>query len=135
MADGDRPLTLGEKRSLARRRDRDLLQRLAREPDPVVIELVAKNPIIGERDMVRLLASRSLLGVAFRRVFSVPRWASNYAARLAALQNPAAPMVLSLAFIPLLQRPDIRRVKNAANLPHPLRMLAAAALETELSPS
>ena len=51
-----RPLTLGERKTLARRRDRQLLGRVLRDPHPDVIQVLLGNPALTEEDVVRLAA-------------------------------------------------------------------------------
>src|SRR3954470_18683334 len=56
--DGEmRARTLGERRSLARTRDRDLLARLASDQDPTVVRHVLQNPLCTEREAL-VAASR-----------------------------------------------------------------------------
>ena len=53
-----RPLTLGERKSLARRPDRDLIARVMRDPNPDVIRILLNNPGLTESDVVRVCARR-----------------------------------------------------------------------------
>ena len=53
-----RPLTLGERKSLARRPDRAMLDRLLHDPHPDVIRRLLRNPRLTEDDVVRLAARR-----------------------------------------------------------------------------
>jgi hypothetical protein len=46
-----RPLTLGERKALARRPDRDTMQRLLRDPHPDVIRRCLRNPYVTEPDV------------------------------------------------------------------------------------
>src|ERR1700722_10918407 len=51
-----RPLTLGERKSLAKKTDRNLLERLLGDPHPDVIRGVLRNPRLTEDDVVRFVA-------------------------------------------------------------------------------
>ena len=51
-----RPLTLGERKSLAKKPDRDLLERLLADPHPDFIRGVLRNPRLTEDDVVRFVA-------------------------------------------------------------------------------
>ena len=53
-----RPLSLGERKSLARRPGRDLVLRVLRDPHPDVIRILLGNPRVTEDDLVRLCARR-----------------------------------------------------------------------------
>jgi hypothetical protein len=45
-----RPLTLGERKSLARTHDRSLIQRVVRDPHPDVVRILLDNPSLTEED-------------------------------------------------------------------------------------
>ena len=51
----------GERTALARRRDRLTLDRLTRDRDPRVIAVLLDNPVLLERDVVRIAAGRHLM--------------------------------------------------------------------------
>ena len=53
-----RPLTLGERKSLARTHDRSLIQRVVRDPHPDVVRILLDNPSLTEEDVVRVCAAR-----------------------------------------------------------------------------
>jgi hypothetical protein len=53
-----RDVALGRRRSLARGRDPLLLEKLARDPDPIVIANLLANPRTTENDVVRIAALR-----------------------------------------------------------------------------
>ncbi|MGD8863380.1 MAG: hypothetical protein PVI30_25425, partial [Myxococcales bacterium] len=50
--------SLGERKALARRNDRDLITRVLRDPHPDVIRILLGNPALTEEDVVRLCARR-----------------------------------------------------------------------------
>ncbi len=103
-----RVLTLGERKSLARRQDRRLLDRVLRDPHPDVIELLLMNPRLTEADVVRLCARRPNVPLILLRVFRAPRWAVRPAVRAAIALNPATPPVIAEAIVPLLAPDDLR---------------------------
>src|SRR6188474_407470 len=53
-----RPLTLGERKSLARTRDREQLLLLTRDPHPAVVAILLDNPHVTESDVVRVATAR-----------------------------------------------------------------------------
>src|SRR5688572_8898608 len=53
-----RPLTLGERKSIARRPRRDLIERALGDPHPEVIRLLLQNPRLTEADVIRICARR-----------------------------------------------------------------------------
>jgi len=116
-----RTLTLGERKSLARRNDRDLIARVLRDPHPHVIRIVLGNPGLTETDVVRLCARRPVSTEVLREVFRNPRWIVRHAVKVAIVLNPCTPIDVSLQIAPHLNGPDLRRVVAAEDLSESLR--------------
>ncbi|TAK27533.1 MAG: hypothetical protein EPO40_18120 [Myxococcaceae bacterium] len=102
-----RVLTLGERKSLARRPDRKLIDRVLRDPHPDVIELLLMNPRLTEPDVVRLCARRPNAPDILLRVFRSPRWAIHPKVRTALALNPSTPPAIAEAVVPLLAPEDL----------------------------
>ncbi len=113
-----RPLTLGERKALARRNDRDLIARVLRDPHPDVIRILLGNPSLTERDVVRLCARRPVSPETIRQVFRSAKWIARYEVRRAIVLNPHTPLGISMQLCRLLTRQDARRVAESAEL-HP----------------
>lgn len=116
-----RPLTLGERKSLARRRDRDLLARVLRDPHPDVIRILLGNPALTEDDVVRLCAQRPIEPAAVREVFRSTRWVVRYRVRRAIVNNPFAPSDVALQLALHLDASDARAVAASSELPARVR--------------
>lgn len=104
--------TLGERKSLARRPDRKLIDRVLRDPHPDVIALLLQNPRLTEPDVVRLCARRPNVAEVLRQVFCDPRWSSRPKVRYALALNPATPEPIVHATIPLLAPDEIREIAH-----------------------
>lgn len=102
-----RVLTLGERKSLARRPDRKLIDRVLRDPHPDVIELLLMNPRLTEPDVVRLCARRPNAPEVLLRVFRSPRWAVRPKVRTSLALNPSTPPAIAEAIVPLLAPDDL----------------------------
>jgi hypothetical protein len=116
-----RTLSLGERKSLARRNDRDLLARVLRDPHPDVIRIVLGNPGLTESDIVRLCARRPVSTEVLREVFRSPRWIVRYPIKLTLALNPYTPLDIALQLTPHLKAQDLRRVVSAEDLSPDLR--------------
>lgn len=116
-----RVLTLGERKSLARRQDRDLIARVLRDPHPHVIRILLGNPGLTEDNVVQLCARRPVPPDVLREVFRQPRWVVRYRVKLALALNPFAPLDVTLQLAPHLTAQDQRRLIAAADLPEMLR--------------
>jgi len=73
-----RPLTLGERKSLARRSSRFALDRLLRDPHPDVIRNVLVNPRLTEDDVVRLAARRPAFPDVLGEIAPPPQVVAGY---------------------------------------------------------
>jgi hypothetical protein len=124
-----RPLTLGERKSLARRRDRQLLARVLRDPSPDVIRILLGNPALTESDVLRLCARRPVAPQVLREVFCSPRWMVRYQVRLAICRNPYTPIELALSIVPHLTVQDARELANSPDLADALRDACARAVQ------
>lgn len=114
-----RPVSLGERKSLARRRDRNLIARVLRDPNRDVISILLGNPIITEADVLRLCARRPIRPAVLREVFCSTRWNPRYPIKVALALNPYSPLDIKLKLAPQLIQPDLRRVLQAADTPVP----------------
>ena len=89
-------LPLGRRRSMARSSDRTLLLKLARDPDPIVIEHLLQNPRTRESDVLRMAALRPVAAGALAAIHASARWSGCTAVRLALARNPYTPVEIAL---------------------------------------
>lgn len=119
-----RPLTLGERKSLARRRDRNVLARVLRDPSPDVVRILLENPALTEADVVRLAARRPIDPRVLLALVVDLRWVVRPAVRKSLVQNPWTPLDVALRLLPHLTRAELTELERAADLREPLRELA-----------
>lgn len=134
--DGE-PLSLGERRALARRPSRASLDLLMRDPHPMVARIVLGNPRITEQDVVRIAACRPALPEIVGEV--AKSWCHHARPRITIVLNPGSPPAVSVPLLGLLGRPDLAEVARAADLPpivrtsaHDLRELRPSLAAKEL---
>ncbi|MDB4966093.1 MAG: hypothetical protein JWN44_1782 [Myxococcales bacterium] len=125
---GGREITLGERKSLARGRRREVLDRLLRDPDETVLTILLANPRITEADVVRLAARRPTTAGAQRTILRCERFIARYAVKRALVFNPYTPTDLAARLIVLLTRPDQQAVAHDASLNEAVREAAQDAL-------
>jgi hypothetical protein len=116
-----RPLTLGERKSLARRNDRDLIARCLRDPHPHVMRILLGNPAVTENDVVLLCARRPVSTEVLREVFRSARWMVRYQIKVALALNPFTPIDLALQIAPHLHAQDLRRLLEQSDLHEDVR--------------
>ncbi|HTM43467.1 MAG TPA: hypothetical protein VL137_00855 [Polyangiaceae bacterium] len=124
-----RELTLGERRSLARRPNRKWIDRLLHDPHVMVVELLLNNPKLTEADVLRLSASRKAQRAVLAAIVRAERWLSLSRVRLSLILNPRTASELSVPLLFLCTRPELLEIKNTANLALCVRATAADLLQ------
>ena len=124
-----RPLTLGERKSLARTHDRELIQRVVRDPHPDVIRILLDNPSLTEEDVVRVCATRPNDPNVLQTVYRHRRWVVRYRPRNAILRNPDTPLDTALLLAPLLRRGELKEAAASPELAPALRLSCRSMLE------
>ena len=120
---------LGVRRSLARRSDIGLIERLLGDPDPAVVANLLNNPRITEVEVV-LMAARSpvreevLAAIACHR-----RWGVRRRVRLALAHNPGTPTGVTLGLLHLLLDQELREVAADPRLSRAVTSRAQALLD------
>jgi hypothetical protein len=127
LAPRGRPLTLGERKSLARAQDRELLQKLIVDPDAQVIRVLLGNPYVTEKDVLAIASRRPNRREVLRAVFD-SSWLARYAVKRALVLNPYTPGELAARLLPTLVLTDLRAVANDPAAPAPLRTEAGLLL-------
>jgi hypothetical protein len=117
-------LTLGQRKSLARGRRREVLERLLRDPDATVLHILLGNPRLTEEDVVRVAARRPTTGEAQREIFESERFIARYTVKRTLVLNPYTPSDLAARLVPLLTLVDLKEVANDASLTEQVRQAA-----------
>lgn len=125
-----RPLTLGERKALARTHDRRLIERVVRDPHPDVIRILLDNPALTEDDVVRVCAARPNSSELLQVVFEHRRWVVRYRPRNSLVRNPKCPLDVALLLAPMLRHADLREVGSSGDLSPPLRLACKNILDT-----
>jgi len=116
-----RPLSLGERKSLARTHNRALLTRVLRDPHPTVIRILLDNPAVVETDVIRLCARRPARPQVLAEVFQHQRWVLHYRIRLSLALNPFTPEEIALQLLPHLTPTDLRAVRTSSQISQRVR--------------
>lgn len=116
-----RPLTLGERRSLARTHRRDRLALATKDPHPAVVAVLLTNPHVTEPDIVGIAASRNALPETLDHIAAHPKWSVSYAVKRALVQNPMTPLATAIRIATTLTSHDLKEIAEINALPQPLR--------------
>lgn len=121
--------TLGHRKWLARSNERDVLDKLLRNPEPEVVHNLLRNPKITEDDVVRLASRRPADVAVQQEIFGSRKWLARYGVKRALVLNPYTPTDLGLRLLGFLGAPDLRLVCSSPTLPGALRRAAARLIE------
>ena len=134
LAPRGRPLTLGERKALARGHRRELLLQLARDPHPAVIAVLLESPHLTEADVIHLASRRPMLPAALAAIAAAERWRVRPAVRRALVLNPMSPAPLVARLMLTLGDGDLEEAAcEHPGLPERLRRHAAALLARRLA--
>lgn len=124
----DRPLTLGERKSMARTHRRDKLLMMIRDPHPDVVAILLDNPHVTESDIVRVAAARPAVPESLALVAVHPKWSVRHAIKRSLVLNPATPLAHAIRIATTLRGSDLAELAADHALPEPLRRHAADVL-------
>lgn len=130
LVPGTRPLTLGERKSLARSWDRTVLERLLVDPHTDVVRQLLGNPHVTEDDILRIATARASSAAVLELVLRSRRFGTHPRLRRALVRNPKLPLATALRLVGLLNRQELREIARDPHLPPRL----AAAVERRLRP-
>ncbi|MFZ4734659.1 MAG: hypothetical protein ACOYM9_01875 [Bradymonadia bacterium] len=129
--DGDRDLSLGERRSIARSPLRGKLLRMLYDPDPGVIANLLGNPHLTENDVVRIAARRPVAAASLIAVFRHPRWGHRPAVRRALVYNPYTPGALATGLVALLDGQFLAELATEPSVSEAVRSRARTLLSKD----
>lgn len=124
-----RELTVGERRSLARRPHRRAFEKLLADPHPLVIRQLLVNPLLTENDVVRMAARRPARLVVLRELSQAPHWLARTRVRMSVLLNPGSPAEMAIPLLQLCNRPELLEVLASADTGLVLRATARELFE------
>jgi hypothetical protein len=111
-------MTLGTKRQKARMRDRDLINRLCHEQDPLVIQNLLKNPVVTLQHVIKIASKRPTSAQILWVVYRDLKWINHYMVKKALINNPYTPTQISLSLLHFLLEQDLEEVSESMLL-HP----------------
>ena len=108
--------TAGEKRFIARTGNRETLDRLTYDLDPLVIRELLGNPRVTERMVMKIAARRPCTPEVLAEIARHPRWVSRPDLREAIIRNPYVDPGLALSLAPTLLRSQLKQVAGDAEV-------------------
>jgi len=123
-----RPLTLGERKSMARGSRRDILQKLVADPHPSVVEILLGNPRLTERDVLAISSRRPVSPATLMQVVRSERFRPRHAVRRSLCLNPHLPVPVASRLMMTLRDRDLRDIGADRNLPAEVRLYSRTLL-------
>ena len=119
---------LGVRRSLARRNDIGVIERLLGDPDPAVIENLLNNPRITELEVVRMAARSPVREEVLTAIARHPRWGIRHRVRVTLAHNPGTPTGITLGLLHLLLDQELEALAKDGRLSQVVTSRAEALL-------
>jgi hypothetical protein len=120
-----RPLTLGERKALARTNDREQILLLLRDPHPAVVAILLDNPHVTESDILKIASRRPCVPECLTKLAAHPRWSVRHAVKRALVMNPSTPLADAIRIATTLRAAELAELAEDPALPEPLRAHAA----------
>lgn len=117
----DRPLTLGERKALARTHRRESLLLLIRDPHPQVVAILLDNPHVTEDDIVKMAAARPAVPESLAKIAAHTRWSVRHAVKRALVLNPSTPLADAIRIATTLRAPELAELAGDHALAPQLR--------------
>ncbi|MFO0636413.1 MAG: hypothetical protein U0168_26580 [Nannocystaceae bacterium] len=121
LVPGGRPLTLGERKAMARSWSRDVLVKLLVDPHADVVALLLANPHLTEDDVLRIATHRRSSAAILLLVLRSAKWSLSPRVRRALVRNPRMPLPVALRLVGLLDAGELRDIAADAHLAPRLR--------------
>ena len=118
---------LGARRFLAKKGDKAMLARLLKDPSPMVIRNLLKNPRITEQDVIRIASKRPNAPEVLEEISLSKKWIVRYSIKIAIVRNPYTAPALAIKLLHFLMRQDLKEVCEDTFL-HPQVIEAAKSL-------
>ncbi len=122
-------ITLGERRSLAKLNDKDTIDRLLSDPDPVVIKNLLSNPRITETEVVKIASQRPNSAEILKLVATHQKWSKRYPVIKAIVLNPYTPPRIATGLLEFLLAQDLKRISEDRTLHPQVKMCALQLLK------
>jgi hypothetical protein len=119
-----RELTVGERRSLARRPSRAAIEKLVLDPHPLVVRQLLMNPQLTEEDVVVLATRRPARIEVLDELSKMPRWLCRGRVRQAIILNPGSPFEIAIPLLSLCTRTELFEVVQSTVVSKTVRATA-----------
>lgn len=116
--------TLGMRKSLARKPDFNMVEKISRDQDHRVIRNLLNNPRLIESDVMRIGSARPVSEQVLKEIYNHPKWIQRYRVKKVIVSNPYAPLSMALRLLTFLSAQDLKGIYETPGLSDSLRRRA-----------
>jgi len=109
-------LTLGEKKSLARKPDHIMIEKVMYEPNSNIITILLNNGRLLLKHVLFIATRRPNFPEILEVIFRHPKWSTNYEVRKALVANPYTMPSIAIVLVPSLNSQDLEFLEYGDNL-------------------
>jgi hypothetical protein len=120
--------SLGERKALARRSERSLIERLSFDLHPAVIRILLGNPRLLESDVVKMAAMKPTRAEVLIEIARAQKWVTRHAVKKALVCNPHLPEHAAHSLLACLSAADWRELATQSGAREDMRAAARALL-------
>src|SRR5262249_52802934 len=129
------PITLGERRTLAKSNNPKILEKLLFDPDDRVIAGLLNNPHILEKHVLRICSRRPTRAAILKTISFHPKWGRNMNVRFALVQNPYTPPIVATLSMVTASAAQLSVIAQLEILHPAIRNMAAAIVKEKKASS
>ncbi|MCX7770725.1 MAG: hypothetical protein N2202_06550 [Proteobacteria bacterium] len=111
-------LPLGVKRSMAKKMDVFLLRRMVFEKDPIVIKHLLSNPVVSEKDVLKISSIRPTTQAVIKTIYESSKWINYYSVKESIIKNPYTPFRIALLLLFYMKIQELEAISKDETL-HP----------------
>lgn len=115
-----RTLTLGERRTLARKPSVKSIERLLLDPDPLVLKHLLQNPRLTESLVLKIASARPQSPQVLLMVFEHTVWGLRREVQRSLCLNPFTPLPIRCALCPILSHAELKELLREKPMLQPL---------------
>lgn len=112
---------LGRRKAMARQPDRDVLDRLLRDKNPAVVQILLNNSRLREQDVITMAALRPTKPQVLEVIAAHRRWSTRYSVRKAVACNPYCPHPIATRLMNTLRQQDLKFISGTSVLDDHIR--------------
>ncbi len=122
-------MTLGQRRAMSKSLEKDTLDRLLSDPDPMVIGNILNNPRVTEKEVVKVASRRPNSPAILKLIAGHRVWSKRQGVKRALAMNPYAPPRTAIGLLASMPSAELEAISKDDTLHAQVRSHAAELVE------